>query len=100
MKAVRKHVLSSSRRGFTLIELLVVISIIALLVSLTAPAVQQAREAARRTKCLNNVRNVGFAILNRTGGTNDKLPTIDEALGPNSPLNGNLPVRFAWPVHV
>jgi prepilin-type N-terminal cleavage/methylation domain-containing protein len=67
----------SKSRGFTLIELLVVIAIIAILIALLLPAVQQAREAARRTQCRNNMKQMGLAVHNYES-TYSKFPSAGE----------------------
>ena len=70
------------RSGFTLVELLVVISIIAMLASLLMPAVNRAREAARRTQCMNNMRNVALAMM-QYDTAKQRLPGWANLLCPN-----------------
>src|SRR4051812_27079689 len=78
--------LMSRRRAFTLIELLVVISIIAVLIALLLPAVQSAREAARRAQCTNNLKQLGLGLHN--------VYTAEDRFPPGA--NDNGAIWSAW----
>ncbi|MFO1043743.1 MAG: DUF1559 domain-containing protein [Planctomycetaceae bacterium] len=96
MTRTRFFTKKKSRRGFTLIELLVVISIIAVLASLIAPAVQSARRAARKVQCLSNMRNVGLAMQNFSSSNNGSLPAMvsNQTVTNSSGQQGNMVVPW------
>ncbi len=84
-----------AKKGFTLIELLVVIAIIAILIALLLPAVQQAREAARRSQCKNNLKQIGLSLMNYHDVHKTLPPGVTVSYGAPGVSN-----HFGWTTHI
>ena len=89
-----------SKRGFTLIELMVVVAIIAMLAALLLPAIQQAREAARRVGCQNNLLQIGLALQNYANAHGVLPPGTSNATGPIVSKEDATQYHMSWTVQI
>ena len=88
------------KKAFTLIELLVVIAIIAILAAILFPVFAQAKEAAKRTQCLSNMKNVGLAVIMYGGDSDDTYPLVQRPPTADENANGNNGAPVPWHVVV
>jgi prepilin-type N-terminal cleavage/methylation domain-containing protein/prepilin-type processing-associated H-X9-DG protein len=90
-KSAQKQALTLKAKGFTLIELLVVIAIIAILASILFPVFARARENARRSSCLSNLKQIGLGVMQYTQDYDEQLPYVEQA---SSATPGNFATNY------